>query len=98
VGYDEDIMAQAVVVDPVALSPLGEAIARIEGRRTYKLARHNDGSALWVRMAYNIAAHAASETTIVLADHLCDGATLPSLIIKPKPVKKGLPDDAEPPF
>jgi hypothetical protein len=93
--------AKAVVVDPTPLAPLGEALALIEGRRSYQLLRHNQGLALWVRDHWQIAGSPASDETIVLTDHRCGGAKLPEVEITPisaGKAKKGLPYDAEPPF
>ena len=99
-GFDEDQMALPAIADPVPLSRIGEALACVEGRKTYKLDRLGEGLALWVRNALHIRSHPASEETIVLADHICNRSPLPSIEIKPAPslAKKGLPYDAEPPF
>lgn len=99
-GFDEDDMALPAIVDPVPLAPLGEALARLQQRKTYRLARHNQGLALWVRTALEISNHPASDEWIVVAEHKCHAPPLPSVDIEPLPVgaKKGLPYDAEPPF
>ena len=97
-GFDEDVAASLAIVDPVPLSPLGEALARIEGRVTYRLGRHNDGSALWQRTALNITSAPASAEAIVFADHKCGHAPLPSVEVKAAPDAKGPDYDAEPPF
>lgn len=99
-GLDEDQMAMPALVDPIPLSPLGEALALMDGRHTYKLARHKQGLALWRRTHFNIRAHPASEETIVVADHKCGGPKFPAVEIQSLPArsKKGLPYDDEPPF
>jgi len=43
-GLDDDRCALTVEVDPIPLTPVGEAIAQVEGRRTYWL--HRDGGRL----------------------------------------------------
>ena len=100
VGFDEDDMALPAIVDPVPLSALGEALARVEGRRTYRLGRHKEGLALWYRNAMHIRNHPAGTETIVVADHVCGVRPLPSVEISlnlPQGAKKGLPYD-EPPY
>ena len=98
-GPDEDQMALPAVVDTTPLSPWGEAAARIQGRRTYRLHRHKEGLALTVRMALNITNHPASDEMIVLADHKCHTPELPSVEIRPAPEKtRGIAYDNDPPF
>jgi len=97
-GLDEDKCALAAVVDPTPLSPLGEALALMDGRKSYELKRHNSGLALWYRHAWHISRFPASDQVIVLSDHRCGSAKLPGVEIKPLPGKVGLPYDAEPPF
>lgn len=97
-GFDEDKMAQAVVVDPTPLDTEGEALALLDKRRSYELKRHGQGLALWYRDRYDISARPASDVDIVMTDHRCGAAKLPSVEIKPAPKKEGLPYDAEPPY
>lgn len=98
-GPDEDQMAVAAIVDPIPLSALGEALARMSGRPTYTLGRHNEGLALWLRNALDIANHPASDEVIVVAAHKCHTPELPSVEIQSGPAKtKGLAYDNEPPF
>lgn len=97
-GFDEDRCALAVVVDPAPLTALSEALALLDGRRSYELKRLNQGLALWYRDWHDISARPASDANIVMTDHKCGAAKLPSVEIKPAPKKEGLPYDAEPPF
>jgi hypothetical protein len=100
-GFDDDFAARAVVVDPMPLSPLGEALALIENRRSYELGRYGAGLALSLRDHWQIAGRPASDETIVLTDHRCGAPSLPAVEI-PKVAagsgKKGLAYDDEPPF
>ena len=98
-GFDEDAMAQAVVVDPTPLSTMGEALALVQQRRTYRLGRYDEGLALWHRDHWQISAHPASEECIVLTDHVCGAGPLPGVEIKPlaKSDRKS-PYSQDPPF
>lgn len=100
-GMNEDTSAFATITDPIPLSPLGEALALLDGRRTYRLARHNQGLALWVRTHWDIQGHPASDENITLTDHKCGAPPLPTITIKPIPLtqpKKSLIYDNNPPF
>jgi hypothetical protein len=88
-GFDEDVMAMPAIADPTPLSPLGEALALIEGRCSYELDRHGAGLALWLRTHWRIEAAPASDQVIVLTDHRCGAPPLPSVEIAPAaPVHK----------
>jgi hypothetical protein len=82
------------------LSALGEALALIGGRRSYRLDRHKAGLALWARSHWDISGSPASELVWVVAEHKCYTAKLPAIEIAPAPVQsanQGLSYD-EPPF
>lgn len=87
-GFDEDQCAALVIADPTPLSPLGEALALIEGRRSYRLERYKDGAALWFRSHWQIQGAPASTETIVLTDHKCGAPQLPGVEITPIPAAK----------
>ena len=99
-GPDEDRMAMPAICDPVALSPLGEALALLEDRRSYRLERYKDGSALTLRTHWDIAGHPAGEETIVVCDHRCGAPQLPGVEITPIPAatKKSAVLFDDPPF
>lgn len=77
VGDDDDRMAATARVDPIALTPLGEALALVAGRGTYELRRRASIPELDRRDMWTIPARSAGIHT-VLADHVCGGAPLPS--------------------
>jgi hypothetical protein len=97
VGFDEDVCARAVVADPHPLSELGEALALIEGRRSYRLAKRGEGMALWYRNRWMIQGEGASDTVWVLTDHKCHSATFPGVKIKAKAYSKAIPSNTDPP-
>lgn len=100
-GFDEDVCARAVVVDPHPLSELGEALALIEGRSSYRLAPQGKGMALWVRDHWQIAGTGASDTVWVFTDHKCHSAPFPGVTVKARwrrHLKKVPADTDEPPF
>lgn len=101
VGLDNDTCASRAICDPVPLSVIGEALALLDGRRTYELSRHGSGLALYHRDHWQISGRHASDTCIVLADHKCGTPPLPSIKIQPAPLttpKNSLIYDNEPPF
>jgi hypothetical protein len=100
-GFDEDLCARAVVVDPHPLSELGEALALIEGRRSYRLAVRGEGMALWVRNQWQIAGEGASDTVWVFTDHKCHTVPFPGVKVSAwrRRVAAKVPSDTEePPF
>jgi hypothetical protein len=99
VGFDEDACARAVVVDPHPLSELGEALALIEGRRSYLLAVQGEGMALWVRDQWQIAGTGASDKVWVFTDHKCHTVPFPGVKVsawRRRAVAK-VPSDTDPP-
>ncbi len=100
IGMSEDAAAFRALVDPVALSPLGEALARIDGRKTYVLGKYDEGLALWERTHWQIESQKASPEVWVLADHKCGGLKFPAVEIPAlsAPMKQPVSDDNEPPF
>lgn len=100
-GFDNDTCAQAAITDPNPLSPLGEALALIDKRRTYELSRHGAGLALYHRDHWQISGRHPSDTIIVLTDHKCGTPPLPGITINPNPLTtsgKELIYGSDPPF
>ena len=95
-GLDEDVCAFRATVDPDPLTPLGEALALIADRRTYELRRHSRGWALWHRDRWQITGRVAGSKYLVVADHQCHTAKLPTIPTPPR-VKKAKAND-EPTF
>jgi hypothetical protein len=79
IGLDGDTCALVVEADPVPLSPLGEALALIEGRRTVTLSREGGRYVLGIRYDLMIEAHAAGTqlNTDILRSHRC-GTDVPT--------------------
>lgn len=77
-GLDDVMCALEVHVDPVPVSPLGEALALIEGRRTLALHREGAKFVLDVRSSSHIVKRPAGAGTRedVLRQHRCDTAAL----------------------
>lgn len=99
VGMSEDVMAHVALVDPIALSPLGEALALIDGRNTYQLGKYDRGLALWQRDHWRIAGRAAGPDWIILTDHKCEStAKFPSVEIPLLTSKNESVLENEPPF
>jgi hypothetical protein len=96
----EDVAAQMALVDPYPLSPLGEMLALIDGRKTYQLGKYDEGLALWQRDKWQIAGRAAGPDWIILTDHKCEStARFPSVEIPLLPGKQDGPiEDNDPPF
>lgn len=78
-GLDDEILAFEVQVDPVPVSPIGEALALIEGRRTFSLAREGGRYVLDPRTAADILHHPAGThpRRDVLRAHRCGTGELP---------------------
>ena len=96
-GLDEDRCAFQAVVDPTPLTPMGEALALLGGRRTYELRTSTTGLALWLRSKRHISAHKASDKCLVVADHECNSAPLPRVKV-PALSKLEVSDSDIPPF
>lgn len=102
-GLDDDTCALEVTCDPHPLSPLGEALALVEGRRT--LALHRDGSR-WVldrRDSYDITAEPAGtkHREDVVREHRCTSGPPPAGLYGPSrypEITPPLPSNAAPPF
>jgi len=100
-GFDEDACAKPAIVDPHPLSVIGELLALLEDRRTYRLDQHGQGMALWHRSHWQIKGSPASDTVLVLTDHRCGGSQFPGVeITKSRSLfaASGLSSDATPPF
>lgn len=83
-GLDEDLCAVVAWADPIALSRLGEATARIAGRQTYWLRRNGQKLYLTRRPFYVIKAFPAGtrgpQCGDVIPAHVC-GAGYPDACI-----------------
>lgn len=80
-GLDADAAAGNAYVDPLPLSPLGEALAQIAGLATYELLWTGVRLELEYRDAWSIEGHPAGSRAgvDVVAEHQCGSANLPSL-------------------
>lgn len=81
-GYDDDLCARLVTVDPTPLSALGEALAHVAGRYTRTLTHRGGRLELDKRDANQIASKPAGITGNrfdVLAEHRCGDLTLRQL-------------------
>lgn len=81
-GFSDDWLAWTAEVDPAPLSPVGEAYARLAGRRTYALRRHvGRARRLYLRDRWQIRGTPAGVRRVlrfdVVADHVC-GEPLPA--------------------
>lgn len=71
-GLDDDRCAGEATTDPLPLTPLGEALAHLEGRTTYQLTRRGRLE-LDQRNQWAITAHPAGTGPFdVLREHRCD--------------------------
>lgn len=77
VGLDGDRCAWVARVDPLPLSPIGEALAILSGRTTYALHVGIGRLELQVRDRWQITGAPAGTRYDVLAAHVCGGVTLP---------------------
>lgn len=93
VGYDGNVAALLIAVDPVALDPVGEMVALLAGCRTVELAPDGRLHRRGVRQI------AAGRRRPVLARHRCDrtntGEPVPPKTATPRVV---IPRDIPPPF
>jgi hypothetical protein len=84
-GWTDEPCAILAVADPAPLSNLGEALALIQGRATYDLARRGGRYELDLREADHIEGsppetpNAWRRNADVLAEHHCHTAPLPSI-------------------
>ena len=86
-----DVAGIPAYVDPVPLSPLGEALAVLCGRYTCSLRPAARGLRLDLRDSYHITEAAGSGRYDVVAQHRCGAAPLPEALSKlpaPTPRKK----------
>lgn len=77
-GLDNDMCASVANADPTPVSPLGEALALIGGRRTYTLRQTTDRLELQIRDRWQIAGSPAGTRHDVLPEHTCEAIDLPS--------------------
>jgi hypothetical protein len=93
-GLDADICAFTVRVDPTPLTPLGEAVAVLQGRTTYNLAGGPGRKELDPREAHHIE---KPRRYPVLAEHRCNRPL--DAFAAPAPKKeRTVADDDTPPF
>lgn len=107
-GYDADVAALGVRVDPDALGPQGEALAQLAGRSTYALARRGRHLELGLRDHWQIAGTPAGTRrpggpqADVVAEHRCQAPalpTIPSALSKLAPAKERKTRNSDrPPF
>jgi hypothetical protein len=97
VGMSDDQLAHLATVDPDPLTAVGEALARLDGRRTYALRRHGDKYRLaFTRNHWQIRSSQSTDYDIV-ADHAC-GQSLPTTLSVYRKVAVTIGVDNEPPF
>lgn len=101
-GLDDDECAIEVAVDPVPLNPLGEALAAVEGRRTYRLRSEGGRYVLDPRTARGITRRPAGSTprADVLRAHRC-GSEVPEELATATAfaeARPALPPNARPDF
>lgn len=84
VGLDADNCALTATCDPIALTPLGEAVALLTGRATYALTPGQDRKELDYRDEWRIANPTKNP---VLAAHHCNGIDL-TPFAQPAPAPK----------
>lgn len=79
-GLDNDRCAVVAHADPEPVSPLGEALALLAGRKTYALHPSANGYELVLRYDKQIAAAPPGTRGYdVLAEHACNSTALPNL-------------------
>ena len=97
-ALDAPICAVSVRIDPTPLGPVGEALARLTGRRTYHL-HHAGGRHELDRRSAGHIAHAPAGTTRgdVVAEHACGATPLPAIATH---LRRNAPEELpdEPPF
>lgn len=103
-GLNDDDAAWVVTCDPGPLTPLGEAIARIQGRGTFELRRVNGTYQLLRRDRLTIRSRPPGEriwcgNIDVIAEHACYSFPLPTQpsVHQPEPPTRESNDD-RPPF
>ena len=95
-GLDNDMCASVANADPTPVSPLGEALALIGGRRTYTLHQTTDRLELQIRDRWQIAGSPAGTRHDVLPEHTCEAIDLPAAESVHQRYAAVLPDN--PPF
>lgn len=80
-GLDDELCGFPTTVDPTPLSPIGEALALLAGRTTYRLDKDQQ---LWRRDRWQIAGQPAGTVDRlfphdVVASHSCGAPPLPSI-------------------
>lgn len=99
-GLDADIAALKVEIDPTPITPLGEAVALLQGRSTYQLHTARGARQIHHRNDWNITAprtrpvYPAHRCGHPLDDHLDTTWTTPP----PQPPAPTTPQEDTPPF
>lgn len=85
VGLDDDICATEAATDPTPLNPLGEALALIDGRRTWNLTTTRNGYQLERRDNTHITTNPAGThpRQDTLAEHRCHHPPPPPTLTTP---------------
>lgn len=89
-GLDDDVAALAVTCDPRPVDELGEALALMQGRRTFAVASRGGRLLVDPREPLAIAARRPAD---VLAEHRCGSPPLPAA---PQPANPQPTDQQEP--
>jgi hypothetical protein len=103
-GFDGEVCALLAYADVMPLSAIGEVLALLDGRRTYRLMRRGERSALQVRDRWDIRTHPAGQSSArctydVLAQHRCGAAILPGLVsVYAQTIKEDRGTDDLPPY
>lgn len=104
-GLDYDVAAVEAQADADVLGPQGEALARLQGRRTFALVRRDGHVDLRLRDHWQIAGTPAGarglggRQAVVLAEHRCGAEPLPALsTYELNPARPPKETDGPPPF
>jgi len=95
VGLDSDRCAWVARATPSPLSPLGEAVAILNGQATYALHVGAGMAELQIRDRWQIAGCPAATRFDVLAAHVCGAGPLPAA---PTVTRLSVPRPEQPPY
>lgn len=98
-GLDDRVAGLVATADPTPITPLGEALAQLDGRWTYRLSWRAGHYELDDRDEWAIQARPAG-TVEVLAQHRCHSPPLPacpSVLTQPRRARESN-DMSDPPF
>lgn len=106
-GWDGEVAALLVTVDPTPLGVQGEALAQLDGRPTFELRRRGEHHLLSRRDQWQIGGGVGATTARpgrtpgdVLAEHRCGAPALPTVpsVLPPRLVPSKEMRRADPPF